>query len=168
MSSLIPMAIGIGQQDAQNPNISFGGSAEHSLFSTLDPIGNEITKYGGDPLNLYGNKNNPNALLFPSSNPNGAAGSTPSVLPTLPGVGAPKIYDPNSFGGYAALGAGPYNKMASQMAGKVYKPTLMNPVPAAGKGLVAGPSSGKGGASSTMPISITALAPSASTLKQAK
>lgn len=142
MASMIPMAVGIGQQDAQNPNISFGGSTEHSLFSTLDPIGNEITKYGGDPLNLYGNKNNPNALIFPSSNPNAAAGGTPSVLPTLPGIGAPKTYDPNSFGGYASLGSGSYNKLAAQMAGKVYQPTLM-PGSNSGNGSI-GSSSGKG------------------------
>jgi len=142
MASLIPMAIEIGQQDAKNPNISYGGSAEHSLFSSLDPLGNQITKLGGDPLNLYGNKNNPNALIFPSSNPNANGNGVPATLPTLPNVGAPQIYKPNSFGGYASLGAGPYNAMASRMAGPQYRPQLMGggmaPIPAlaptAGKG----------------------------------
>src|SRR5215472_1607846 len=104
MSSLIPAAIGLGQQDAQNPGINFDRFA--SQLSDMDPLGNAITKAGGDPLNLYGNKNNPNAALFPSQNPNAVNGGVPSALPTLSGVGAPKIYDPNSFGGYANLGAG--------------------------------------------------------------
>lgn len=54
-----------GRGAAQNPNMGFGGSGEHSLLSSLDPLGNFITGIGGDPLNLYGNKNNPGALLFP-------------------------------------------------------------------------------------------------------
>jgi hypothetical protein len=140
---------------ADPANLTGKASSGHVLANIFDP-GNVFGL--NQAANPYG----------PGGVPGAGANGTPTTLPTLPGVGAPKIYDPNSFGGYAALGAGPYNKMASQMAGKVYKPTLMNPVPAAGKGLVAGPPGGKGGASSTMPISITALAPSASTLKQAK
>lgn len=119
----------LGQQWTQNPNLSFGGSKEHSLFSTLDPIGNAVTKIGGDPLNLYGNKNNPNALLFPSTNNSGSTSGVPAVLPTLPNVGGPKFYDPNSFGPDAYLGSGKFNAMASQMAGPQYRPMPMTGAP---------------------------------------
>lgn len=152
MSSLIPMAIGMGQQDAQNPGISFGGGREHSLLDVLDPLGNQITKMGGDPLNLYGNKNNPNALFFPSQNPNTQNGGAPAVLPTLPGIGVPQTYDPGSFGGYANLGAGPYNQMASQMAGPAYNPTLMQLTASPGKGMTP-QASGKGTSAVYAPVS---------------
>ena len=66
---LYTMLMAGGRGAAQNPNMGFGGSSEHSLLSNLDPIGNFITGIGGDPLNLYGNKNNPGALLFPGQNP---------------------------------------------------------------------------------------------------
>lgn len=156
MSSLIPMAVSMGQQDAQNPGINYNQFA--SQLSSLDPVGNEITKIGGDPLNLYGNKNNPNALFFPSRNPNTQNGGVPSVLPTLPGVGGPQTYNPGSFGGYAKLGAGPYDQMASQMAGPMYNPQLASSA-APSKGLTATPAAGKGvaapatlgGRSATMP-----------------
>jgi|SRR5579859_4850532 len=143
MSSLIPMAVGMGQQDARNPGINYNQFA--SQLSSLDPIGNAITKIGGDPLDLYGNKNNPNALFFPSQDPNAQNGSAPSVLPTLSGAGAPQTYSPSSFGGYAKLGVGPYNQMASQMAGPVYNPTLAQPTASPGKGMTTAPTSGKGG-----------------------
>lgn len=66
---LYAMLMAAGKGAAQNPNMGFGGSGEHSLLSSLDPIGNWITGIGGDPLNLYGNKNNPGALLFPGQSP---------------------------------------------------------------------------------------------------
>jgi hypothetical protein len=155
MSSLIPAVIGMGQRDAQNPGINFGNIelpgniGLSSYLSHADPLGNEITKLGGDPLNLYGNKNNPNALLFPSSNPNAGGAGVPSVLPTLPGVGAPKTYSPNSFGSYANLGSGPFNQMASQMAGPMYSPQLMPMTPVSnsnGRAVPSVPAMGKGGA----------------------
>lgn len=146
MASMIPMAASLGQQDAQNPNIGAAFSEPHggvlsyaggkggsgslgSDLGKLDPLGNGITQLGGDPLDLYGNKNNPNALFFPSGS--GAHGSVPSVLPTLAGIGAPQRYSPASFGGYANLGAGPFNAMAAQMAGPVYQPQIQGPGQAA-------------------------------------
>lgn len=166
MSSLIPMAIGVGQQNAQNPNVGSnfsnpnGGMASYaggkggsgslgSDFGKVDPLGNAITSIGGDPLNLYGNKNNPNALIFPSGN-GSASGGLPSTLPTLANVGNPKIYDPGSFNGYAYLGGGPFNQMASQLAGPQYAPTPQGAQPGSGKGLPpalagSGGGTGKGG-----------------------
>jgi len=46
-----------------------------NFVSSADPIGNYITSKGGDPLNIYGNKNNPNAFLFPGNAPGGSGGS---------------------------------------------------------------------------------------------
>lgn len=89
---LYTMLFAGGKAAAQNPNIGFGGSGEHSTLSTLDPIGNWITGIGGDPLNLYGNKNNPGALLFPG--PNGTqTGMGPVTGPqTGPNAGLMSAY----------------------------------------------------------------------------
>ena len=143
MSSAIGAGMGLGQQWSQNPNLGsqfstphnnlsglsghlFGGSGSvGSIVGNADPVGNLITQVGGDPLNIYGNKNNPNALLFPSSNGSSSTSGVPSVLPTLPNVGAPTLYNPSSFGGLANFGSGKYNQMAAQMAGPQYQPMLM-------------------------------------------
>ena len=74
---LYALLMAAGKGSAQNPSMSVGGSGEHSLLSKLDPIGNAITGLGGDPLNLYGNKNNPNALLFPGTTGANASGAYP-------------------------------------------------------------------------------------------
>jgi len=111
-------------KNVADPADLFGGSSSKSVF------GNII-----DPGNVWGM--NPD-MAGPKS-----SSGTPSVLPMLPGVGAPQLYDPNSFGGYAKLGAGPYNAMAAQMAGRVYDPRLLaGPV----NGMRGMPSAGKGGA----------------------
>lgn len=83
---LYSLLFAAGKGAAKNPGLSFGGSGEHSALSNLDPLGNFITGFGGDPLNLYGNKNNPNALLFPSSPQTNAQG-TPSPLFNIGGGG---------------------------------------------------------------------------------
>lgn len=108
------MGLSLGQQWAQNPNLSYGGSNEHSLFGKLDPLGNAITKIGGDPLNLYGNKYNPNALLFPS----GIAG-----LPDLSGIQL------RPYGAFQApkLGGGYFNDMAARGAGPLFNPGIGAP-----------------------------------------
>jgi hypothetical protein len=137
------MGLGLGQQWASNPNLSYGGSAEHSLFSTLDPIGNAITKVGGDPLNLYGNKNNPSALLFPSPNASANGSAVPAVLPTLPGLADP-MFRGGSFGGYANLGPGSFNAMAAQDAGPVYRSGGVS-FPSAVSGQKPGPAYGGSG-----------------------
>jgi hypothetical protein len=113
----VAMGLQLGQQWAQNPNLSYGGSNEHSLFSKLDPIGNAITKIGGDPLNLYGNKDNPNALLFPS----GTAG--------LPNLGASTLMPLRPYGAFQApqLGGGYFNNMAAQSAGPLFNPGVGAP-----------------------------------------
>lgn len=70
--ALYALLFGAGRSAAANPNASVGGSGGLGL-NNIDPIGNWITSKGGDPLNLYGHKDNPGALLFPGQ----AAGSGP-------------------------------------------------------------------------------------------
>lgn len=95
-----------GRGAAKNPNLSFGGSGEHSTLSNLDPIGNWITGWGGDPLNLYGNKDNSNALLFPSSPQTNAVNA--SALPFV--IGSPTGSRPQLPPGYAPPQAPPPNQ----------------------------------------------------------
>ncbi|HSN18275.1 MAG TPA: hypothetical protein VLV87_08685 [Gammaproteobacteria bacterium] len=150
------MAQGQGPLQAYaDPGDFFGGNSAQAM----DPIGYGIFNALGiknwDPLVAATNK----IPGFHGTEPRGQS-SVPSVLPTLPNVGAPRIYSPNSFSGYADLGSGPYNQMASHMAGKMYGPVPIQPA-GSGKGLIPAPTSGKGGllptiggASSTMPIGI--------------
>ena len=104
---LYTMLFAGGKGAAQNPNMGFGGSGEHSLLSSLDPIGNWITGIGGDPLNLYGNKNNPGALLFPGQDStqtgmgpvtNPMTGGNPGLMSAyatfLRNLGAPPMQQP--------------------------------------------------------------------------
>lgn len=102
--------------------MSSGGMS--SALGKLDPLGNKITQWGGDPLNLYGNQNNPNAALFPYGSPASAA---PMVLPAPSGGITPITYDPNSFFQRQPTGPGAYNGMAAQLAGPVYLPQMMRP-----------------------------------------
>ncbi|HEY3645496.1 MAG TPA: hypothetical protein VGM16_09170 [Gammaproteobacteria bacterium] len=117
------MGLSLGQQWAQNPNLSYGGNNEHALFGKLDPIGNAITKVGGDPLNLYGNKDNPNALLFPS----GMLG--------LPNLGADTLIPLQPYGAFQApkLGGGYFNNMAATGAGPLFNPGIGAPARPAAK-----------------------------------
>lgn len=92
-----------GRGAAKNPNLSapswvgnlLGGSGS---FPGADPLGNLITGIGGDPLNLYGNKDNPNALLFPSRSPM-PGGSASGGLPFS--IGAQGGYKPQLPTGFS-------------------------------------------------------------------
>lgn len=101
--------------------MSSGGMS--SALGKLDPLGNKITQWGGDPLNLYGNQNNPSAALFPSGMP---APATPSVLPAPNGNVTPITYNPNSFVPRQPAGPGAYNAMVAQLAGPAYRPQIQN------------------------------------------
>lgn len=121
----IPAAYALGTQWAQNPNINAGSSWDHSTLSNMDPLGNAITQIGGDPLNLYGNKNNPNALLFPSSNPNANTGSA-----VFPNLGAASMVPQTPGGAFQQIhnGAGQFNAMAAQGAGgRTFNPAAQMP-----------------------------------------
>lgn len=141
---LIPMAVGMGQQGAQNPNASLGGQGGLGL-DKIDPLGKFIVGKGGDPYNLYGEKDNPNALFFPSGG--GANGN--SALPAPSGSINPMFYDPRSFGKRPPLAPGKFNAMASALAGPQYQPQLaggkggsaptQGPSPGGGKGAALGP-----------------------------
>ncbi len=115
-TSLIPVGLGLGQQWANNPSLSAPSGVQKAM-SSLDPIGNAITKIGGDPLNLYGNKDNPNALLFPTQ----AATSAANGLPAPNGPTTPIRYAPDSFVA-RPMNGGTFNDMAAQLAGPVYSP----------------------------------------------
>lgn len=77
LGSLLSLGIGAGRSNSANPNGFSAPSWIGSDLSKLDPIGNWITSVGGDPLNLYGNKNNPNALFFPGPNSQQTGQGTP-------------------------------------------------------------------------------------------
>ncbi len=119
MSSLIGSIMGAGQQNANNPGVDYGGLS--GFLSKMDPIGNKITEIGGDPLNIYGHKNNPNALLFPGGqNPN--ANGVPSVLPNL---GTSSMMPQMPMGSFQQFngGGGPFNQMAANsMGGQIFNP----------------------------------------------
>jgi len=131
---LIPMAVGMGQQAAQNPNASIGGQGGLGL-DKIDPIGKWIVGKGGDPYNLYGEKDNPGALFFPSST------GTGNLNTTLPNLGASTLMPRLPGGSFQApqLTGGKFNQMAQSGAGP-----LFNPSAPGGKGSVAGGSGGKG------------------------
>lgn len=91
------------------------GGIEGLLAKAPDPLG--LSNGGGalDPLNLMGHPAAPPGVpttLTNSAGPNGTAIN-------------PRFFNPNSFGGKANLGSGPYNAMASRMAGPQYRPMLM-------------------------------------------
>lgn len=115
-TSLIPVGLGLGQQWANNPGLS-APSGVQKVMSTLDPVGNAVTKIGGDPLNIYGNKDNPNALLFPTQ----AATSTANGLPAPSGPTMPIRYAADSFVS-RPMNGGIFNDMAARLAGPVYSP----------------------------------------------
>lgn len=121
MASLISSGLGFGQQNASNPGVDYGGMS--GLLQKLDPLGNKITEIGGDPLNIYGHKNNPNALLFPGGqNPN--ANGVPSILPNL---GPQSMIPQMPQGAFQRFnpGIGPYNQMAAQsMGGQMFNPGI--------------------------------------------
>ena len=119
--------------------MSSGGMS--SALGKLDPLGNKITQWGGDPLNLYGNQNNPNAALFPSGAPASAASI---VLPAPNGSITPITYNPTSFVQRQPAGPGSYNAMAAQLAGPAYMPQIQSPPPVAGN-------AGIGNAAGTLP-----------------
>lgn len=127
--------LGLGQQNANNPNVGanfsnplglgsiggslFGGSGSAgSIMSNLDPLGNFITGLGGDPSNLYGNKNNPNAVLFPS---NSASSNQPTTMPNL-GANTLNPTMPSGTWGMNPYGSGMFNAMANQSAGQLFTP----------------------------------------------
>lgn len=83
--------------------------------------------------------------LFPRPMPDNSA---PSQLPSL-GI-MPQYYDPNSFGGYAKLGPGQFNAMASHMAGRQYVPTMMKGKPLPVQHVVAAAAPSGSGGSSTL------------------
>ena len=98
--------------------MSSGGIS--SALSTLDPLGNKITQWGGDPLDLYGNQNNPSAAFFPSGTP---ASPIPGVLPNLgPASMRPQL--PQGAFQAPSLGGGQFNAMAAQLAGPLFDPAL--------------------------------------------
>jgi hypothetical protein len=126
------MAVGMGQSAAQNPNASVGGQGGLGL-NHWDPIGNWITSKGGDPYNLYGHKDNPGALFFPSSDPNSLNGGAGMGMPAPSGNIHPFLYDPSSFV-KRPMGGGFYNDMAAGLAGPMYDTRLMKrPVPMGGQ-----------------------------------
>lgn len=116
VAGLVGGAASAGQQGAQN-GTSFGPDWAHGLLNKMDPIGRTIVDKGGDPYNLYGEQNNPNAAFFPSANnANGTSGPLPNLginMPIAPGQG--------TWG--MAPGNGIFNQMASQGAGQIYTPT---------------------------------------------
>lgn len=146
MGSVIGPTLGLGQQNANNPGVDYGGLS--GILSKMDPLGNKITQLGGDPLNLYGHKNNPNALLFPGGqNP---LGNVPSVLPNL---GAQSMMPQMPQGGFMPLGQtnpmggqtpGNFNQMSAQSAGQLFSPIankggmppIQQPVSQIGQGLM--------------------------------
>jgi len=101
------------------------------LLSSLDPLGNQITRWGGDPLNLYGNASATGAL-FPSTGPNAAgygANGAGMTLPAPNGNVNPILYSPASFAQRQPAAPGAYNAMVAQLAGPVYQPKAL-PMPA--------------------------------------
>lgn len=72
-AALMSLGMGAASRNAANPNGYSAPSWVGSTLGKMDPIGNWITGIGGDPLNLYGNKNNPNALFFPGPGKPGVA-----------------------------------------------------------------------------------------------
>lgn len=114
---LIPMAVGMGQSAAQNPNQSIGGQGGLGL-DKIDPIGKFIVGKVGDPYNLYGEKNNPNALFFPGSS---AAGSGPTTLPNL-GAASMMPHAPGGSFMPVNTSGGQFNAMANQSAGGLFNP----------------------------------------------
>lgn len=117
MSGGAAAGLGVGQQNASNPGVDYGGVS--GILQKMDPLGNKITEIGGDPLNIYGHKNNPNALLFPSGA--GTTGSIPSVLPNL---GANTLIPKAPMGRFMPVqgGGGAFNNMAAQAAGPLFNP----------------------------------------------
>lgn len=101
--------------------MSSGGMS--SALGKLDPLGNKITQWGGDPLNLYGNQNNPNAALFPYGT---VASSVPGVLPNL-GAGSLMPRPPQGAFAPPSSGGGAFNGMAQQLAGPLYEPGVSFP-----------------------------------------
>lgn len=98
--------------------MSSGGIS--SALSTLDPLGSKITQWGGDPLNLYGNQNNPSAAFFPSGTP---ASPVPGVLPNLgPASMQPRV--PQGAFQAPSMGGGQFNAMAAQLAGPLFNPAV--------------------------------------------
>jgi len=84
-AGLASFGAGVGQQDAKNPGASIGSDWEHNMLARFDPIGKWGVGIGGDPWNLYGEKDNPNALFFPSG------GGAPAIPTTLPNLGAASL-----------------------------------------------------------------------------
>ena len=85
------------------------------LLSSLDPVGNQITKWGGDPLNLYGNAS-ANGALFPSTGPNAAGSGSNGTGITLPqpnGNANPMLYSPSAFAQRQPAAPGAYNAMVA-------------------------------------------------------
>ena len=125
MSSGATAVLGAGQQNAGNQGVDYGGVS--GLLSKMDPLGNKITEVGGDPLNIYGHNNNPNALLFPSGNPNGTGGA-PSVLPNL---GPQSLIPQAPRGGFMPVqtGGGFFNAEANRGAGQLFDPAMIRRPP---------------------------------------
>lgn len=124
VAGLVGGAASAGQQGAQN-GTSFGPDWAHGLLNKMDPIGRTIVDKGGDPYNLYGEQNNPNAAFFPSSN---NATGTSGPLPNL-GINMPIAPGQGTWG--MAPGNGIFNQMASQGAGQVYTPQSYGSKPGA-------------------------------------
>jgi hypothetical protein len=146
------MVAGLAEGNAAQQGGASGLGTTQSLWDALDPgnlTGHSSSSVLGnilDPGNVLG-LNPQLKSMGPGSATAGTAADSagvPSTLPTLPGVGAPRLYNPNSFGGLANLGTGSFNKMAAQLAGPQYRPTLMGS--GASTGNPASAPGGKGGA----------------------
>lgn len=91
------------------------GGIEGLLAKAPDPLGLSNGGGGLDPLNLMGHPAAPPGVPTTLTNSAGPGGTAIN----------PRFFNPNSFGGNANLGSGPYNAMASKMAGPQYRPVLM-------------------------------------------
>lgn len=127
-----------GKGAAANPNLSMGGSGGLGL-NNIDPVGNWITSIGGDPLNLYGNKNNPGALFFP-----GPSGSSANA-----GSGGP-VQLPMTGGNAGLLSA--YSTFLNNLGAPPMQAPPSGAAPAGGASMRGGGGMDYGGMSSGRPM----------------
>lgn len=152
MASLIPMAVGIGQSNAQRYGGNSGFGTGQSFINALDPLnlsGKASSSVLGnvvDPGNVMGLNMGmaTNPRLGGGVASSGGAAGVPSVLPNL-GLN-PRLYSPNSFVN-PVLSGGSWNQQAQQLAGPVYSPTVMGSV-------VAPPGAAGTGSPSQMPVGL--------------
>lgn len=130
MASLIPMAVGIGENNAQRHGGNSGFGTGQSFINALDPLnlsGKASSSVLGnvlDPGNVIG------LNMGMATNPRlggGASTAAASSVPgTLPNLGInPRLYNPTSFMN-PALSGGQWNQQAQGLAGPVYSPTVLS------------------------------------------